>query len=147
MQFNPEIVKTSIRIVGACAVVWPTLYVLHTNGGNLAVNPNGGILLVLRDVTKQAVEDAMKPKFDEFGKKLDEGLARIDVGIKGLKKEFKETKTDFEYVRGLSTSTRMELELMTTKQKIPPFTDDERYEHVQETKAGKIGIHQDEDEE
>lgn len=88
MQFTPEIVQTSIRIMGVCAVVWPTLYVLNTkNGGNLAVNPYGGNLLVTRDVIKQAVEDAMKPKFDELGKKLDDGLARIDVDIKELRKE------------------------------------------------------------
>ncbi len=91
MQFTPEIVKTSIRVIGVCAVVWPTLYVLKKNGGNLAVNPNGGNLLVAREF-KQAVEDAMKPKFDDIGKKIDEGLATIDVDVKGLKNDFKKPK-------------------------------------------------------
>ena len=90
MQFTPEIVKTSIRVIGVCAVVWPTLYVLKKNGGNLAVNPNGN-LLVVREF-KQAVEDAMKPKFDDIGKKIDEGLATIDVDVKGLKNDFKKPK-------------------------------------------------------
>ena len=64
MQFTPGIVKTSNRIIGVGAVVWPT-YSWH-----------GGNLLVARKVTKQVVEDAMNPKFDDIGKKLDEGLAK-----------------------------------------------------------------------
>ena len=148
MKFTPEIMKTSIRIVGVCAIVWPTLYILNKNGGNLAANPNSGILLVARDVTKQAVEDAMKPEFDDISKKIDEGLAKIDVDVKGLKKDFKKTKRDLDYVRGLSTSTRIEQDLLMKKQKIPPFTDDERYRHVEEMKkAGKIGNSGDEDQE
>lgn len=148
MQFTPEIVKTSIRIIGVCAVEWPTLYILDKNGGNLAVNPNGGNLLVVGDVIRQAVEDAMKPKFDDIGKKIDEGFARIDVDFKRLEKDFKKTKKDLDYVHGLSTYTRLELDLSMKKLKIPPFTHDERYNYIEEMKkAGKIGNSDGEDEE
>jgi hypothetical protein len=116
MQFTPEILRTTVRIVGVCAVVWPTLYILNKNGGNLAVNQNGGNLAVSRDVTKQAVEDAMKPRFDDIAKRIDEGLAKIDVDVKGLKKDFKKSRKDLDYVRGLATSTRIELDLLMKKQ-------------------------------
>jgi hypothetical protein len=112
MQFTPEILRTSVRIVGVCAVVWPTLYILNKNGGNLIVNPNGGNLAVSRDVTRQAVEDAMKPKFDDISKRLDDGgakidaiakrlddgLAKIDLDVKCLNKDFKKSRKDLDYV-------------------------------------------------
>ena len=103
-----------------------------------------------RDVTKQAVEDAMKPRFDDLAKKIDDGLAKIDADVKGLKKEFKKTKQDVDDVRGLSVSTRIELDLLMKKQKVPPLTNEERNKHIKEImEAGKIisPSHDDDDEE
>ena len=147
---SPEFARTGLRIVGLCTVVWPTLYIIHQHGGNLSINPNGGNLAVTRDVTKQAVEDAMKPRFDDLAKKIDDGLAKIDADVKGLKKEFKKTKQDVDDVRGLSVSTRIELDLLMKKQKVPPFTNEERNKHIKEImEAGKIisPSHDDDDEE
>jgi hypothetical protein len=145
-MITPEIVRSCVRITGLCAVVWPTLYFLNKNGGNLAVNPNGGKLAVSMNVTKQAVEDAMKPRFDDIVRRIDDGLVKIDVDIRGLKKDFKKWRKDLDYVHGLATSTRIELDLLMKKQRVPPFTDDERHKHIEEMKmAGKIGSSDDDD--
>lgn len=84
--------KTGVRIFGVCPFVWPTLYILHKNCENLVVNQENGNLAVSRNINRQAVEDVMNPKFDEIAKKIDDGLAKIDVDIKGLKKDFKKIR-------------------------------------------------------
>ncbi len=61
------------------------------------MNPNGGNLAVSRDVIRQAVEDAMKPKFDDISKRLDDGLAKIDLDVKSLNKDFKKSRKDLDY--------------------------------------------------
>lgn len=116
MHFTPEILRTSVRMVGVCAVVWPTLYVLNKNGGNFAINPNEGNLDVYQDVIQQAVKDAMNPRFDDIAKRFDEGLAKIDLGVDGLKKDFKKSRKNLDNVRDLDAWTRIAFDLLTKKQ-------------------------------
>jgi len=59
---------------------------------------------VSRDVIKQAVEDAMKPRFDEIAKKIDDGLAKIDEDVNGLKKYSKKSRKDLDM--SVASSTR-----------------------------------------